>query len=200
MARTPPVGHGGHVISAGAVTVPTRPGSNEGRQTSLSLSISDNQLEAGKELYRRVVDAVRHGPDDEDAVRLLGLLVKQFPQATLRIPELHEYLQRLHQDGRRRAICRILGERHRGRKQEAAFEGFLVVALVDMVLQEQGGSISKAAHVVQRYLGQMDPPRSKSAPSICNDYSRYKALYDIKRAHFIPEHLLTDREFPRGQS
>lgn len=199
MARTPPVGHGGHVISGGAVTVPTRPGSNEGRQTSLSLSISDKELEAGKELYRRIVDAIRRGPDDDDAVRLLALLVKQFPPATLRVPELHEYLHRLHQDGRRAAICRILGERHRGRKQEGAFEGFLVVALVDMVLQEQGGSISKAAHVAQRYLGQMDPPRSKSVEGICNDYSRYKALYDIKRAHFIPEHLLTDSEFQRGK-
>ena len=145
MTRTPPVGHGGHVVSAGAVTVPTRPGSNEGRPVSLSFAITDSEQEAGRELYRRIVEAIHRGPEDDSAVRLLGLLVKQFPHATLRVPELHEYLQRLHKDGRQSAVSRILSERHRGRKHEAVFEGFLVVALVDMVRQEVGGNISKAA-------------------------------------------------------
>lgn len=199
MQRTPPVGHGGHVITAGAVTVPTRPGSPTGRPTTLSMSIADEQLNAGKELYRRILEAIGKGPEDDGAVRLLGLLVKQFPQATLRVPEFHEYVQHLHKEGRRQALCRIFNEQRRGRKQEAVFEGFTVVALVDMVMQESGGNISKAATEVQRYLGQMNPPRSKSVAAIRNDYARYKDLYDIKRGHFIPGEMLTDRKLQRGR-
>lgn len=199
MARTPPVGHGGHVISAGAVTVPTRPGSPSGRPSTLSMGIADEQLNAGKELYRRILEAIRKGPEDDGAVRLLGLLVKQFPLATLRVPELHEYVQRLHKEGRRQAVCRIFNDHHRGRKQEEVFEGFMVVSLVDMVMKESGGNISKAAAEAQRYLGQMNPPRSKSVAAIRNDYARYKDLYDIKRGHFIPGELLTDHSLQRGR-
>ncbi len=199
MQRTPPVGHGGPVVSSGLVTVPTRPGSPDGRPDAMSLGIADQQLNAGKELYRRVLEAIRKGPEDDGAVRLLGLLVKQFPEATLRVPELHEYIQHLHKEGRRQAICRIFNEQHRGRRQEAVFEGFTVVALVDMLMQESGGNISKAAAEAQRYLGQMNPPRSKTVAAIRNDYARYKDLYDIKRGHFIPGEMLTDRKLQRGR-
>lgn len=180
-------------MSSGGIAIPDVFGDkSKGVQFQINLAGGEDEHRCGKEIRQRVLDAIKQGPGDDDAIRLLGLLVAKMPRTVLRIPELYDYLEHLAQHGYHSAVARIVGDYGRGRRRR---EPFLIIGLVDLVLQHEGGSVAKAAMRVKELYGK---ELAIDARYIQNAYCKYKGLYDLYRTgHYLADEKLTDRMWSR---
>ena len=148
---------------------------------------------AANEILCEILTAIKRGPDDGEAVRVLSRLVFTHTWV-LRVAELHEYLNWLVRKRRDAAVRRIVNDpQHPGRRHESKV--FLVHLMRATIVAEACTADRAAQLVAARYgvdLGNL------SASAIKSDYSRYQHEYDRLRAgQFIGAKWLATTEWRR---
>lgn len=158
---------------------------------SVSLKVTEESEEAGRQIQAEVAAQVRLLPD-ERAVRALGRLARDLPEIVLRTPEFFDGMEFLHRHREDGAITRIIGEARRGRRFESHF---YLVQLMDRVIDGENCSAAEAA---KRVFDRHGAELAKSARSIQNDYSRYKRHYDLWCGpKYVPKDRLTHSRWTR---
>lgn len=155
----------------------------------IRLSVDSAAVDAGAQVVDRVIWVLKRVPETS-AVRQLARMARDFPDIVLRVPEFTEMMGALLRHGEDGAVRRIIGEARRGRRIECQF---FLVSLVDKVIETEGCSVAAAARQVFKSHGR---ELAKDARSIQNDYSRYKAHYDLWRSpKYVPDEHLTRRRW-----
>lgn len=155
------------------------------------LRVDGAALDAGAQVLEEVRASLQEVPS-ASAIRRLARLARDFPDIVLRAPEFFEAMGHLLRRGEDGAVRRIVGEARRGRRVECQF---YLVALMDRVIEAEGCSRAAAAKIVFAKFGR---DLAKGARAIENDYSRYKAHYDLWRApKYVPDERLTRERWGR---
>jgi hypothetical protein len=152
-------------------------------------------MEAGLEVRARLLAALAK-ETDEKRVRALAACVRDFPEETLRCPEVHQFLEWLVTDRRSGGVDRILGDRSvRGRPIRGREEVYFEVAVIEAIIRRDGCSVPRASETARR---EHEALRHKSAVSLESDYCRNRDAYRlINRVRFLPASAVTDREWSR---
>ncbi|MGE0397203.1 MAG: hypothetical protein AB7T06_10825 [Kofleriaceae bacterium] len=132
---------------------------------------------AANEILCEILTAIKCGPDDANAVRVLSRLVFTHTWV-LRVAELHEYLNWLVRKRRDAAVRRIINDpQHPGRRHESKV---FLVHLMRATIADEACTADRAALLVEKRYGK--ELGNLSASAIKSDYSRYKHEYDRLRA------------------
>jgi hypothetical protein len=137
------------------------------------------------EMVREYVKNLRRGKNKERAVRELQRLVAAVPSLALRVPEVVEYLAELLEKDDRSAIAHIVGGARRGRPLE---RNSYVIAMIDLVVKQQGGSVAKACDALRRLPN--SPFRHMSVERMRNIYSEQGEVRRAMRSYHVSEQEL----------
>jgi hypothetical protein len=173
-------------IIANGIALPddvTAPGRGTASLT-ITLSVDDKARQAGSDVMQLARDVIAQYPK-ESSVRELARLAREFDDIVLRMPELHDFFDRLATEGDWRAMARITGEGRRGRPFSSPL---YLVGLVDRVCEQFDWPVCRAAAwLAAKYQAELH----KGARAIENDYSRFKEIYDRKfGCRFVPPGVL----------
>lgn len=131
----------------------------------------------------RILDEVRRAlalANNRARVRMLGRLVDICADVVLRMPEVHEFLDRLYSAGQVSAIKGILGERRRGRPRTNILTQ---VTIVGHLKRQKLWTKESAKMYARRF--------SKSVAAVENDHSKYRRLLELYGSRFVDAAKLT---------